>query len=169
VFPDTTPPVLTVPAAFAVDATGPGGATVTFTVTATDDSGAVPSVLCTPASGSTFAIGNTTVTCSATDAAGNSATSSFVVTVRGVAEQTARLVADVLALRDIDVNAPALTALVNALQTVLNNSRNPTPFCTLLTVLAREVDRLSPRVVPAVQAEELIASANRIKAVQGCR
>jgi predicted extracellular nuclease len=167
--PDTTPPVLTVPAAFAVDATSPTGATVTFVVTATDNSGAMPTVTCTPASGSILAIGNTTVTCTAADGAGNSATSSFVVTVRGVAEQTARLVADVLALKDIDVNAASATALANALQAVLNNAPNQTAFCTLLTVFAREVDRLSPRVIPAVQAAQLVASANRIKAVQGCR
>ena len=36
---------------------------------------------CTPASGSTFAIGTTTVTCSATDNAGNSGSGSFAVTV----------------------------------------------------------------------------------------
>jgi hypothetical protein len=38
-------------------------------------------VTCTPASGSTFAVGDTVVTCAAADAAGNVATGSFVVTV----------------------------------------------------------------------------------------
>jgi len=43
--------------------------------------GTVP-VTCTPASGATFALGPTTVTCTATDAAGNTATGTFAVLVR---------------------------------------------------------------------------------------
>ena len=42
---------------------------------------ASPTVDCTPASGSTFAVGETVVTCAAADAAGNVATGTFVVTV----------------------------------------------------------------------------------------
>jgi hypothetical protein len=38
-------------------------------------------VTCTPASGSTFPLGATTVTCSATDTAGNTGSSTFTVTV----------------------------------------------------------------------------------------
>jgi hypothetical protein len=169
VFPDTTAPVLTVPASFAVDATAPAGATVTFSATATDNSGAIPTVTCTPASGSVFAIGNTTVTCTATDLSGNSATSSFVVTVRGVPEQTARLIADVLALKDINVNVGGLNGLVHALEAVLNNPASSTAFCALLTNFEREVNKLSPKHIPAAKAAELIASVNQIKAVQGCR
>jgi len=48
---------------------------------AVDNSGLTPTVACVPASGSTFSIGAHTVTCTATDAAGNHAASSFVVTV----------------------------------------------------------------------------------------
>jgi hypothetical protein len=40
-------------------------------------------VTCTPASGSTFLLGTTTVSCSANDKAGNAASSSFKVTVSG--------------------------------------------------------------------------------------
>jgi hypothetical protein len=38
--------------------------------------------MCSPVSGSTFLLGMTTVLCSAQDAAGNSATSSFAISVR---------------------------------------------------------------------------------------
>ncbi len=79
---DTTPPVITVPANITVEATGPSGAVVTFTVTATDPDDAVSSLSCTPASGSTFALGTTTVVCTATDTHSNTATKSFTVTVR---------------------------------------------------------------------------------------
>ncbi|HTE20282.1 MAG TPA: HYR domain-containing protein [Armatimonadota bacterium] len=78
---DTTPPVITVPADISAVATSTGGAVVTFTVTAIDlVSGAVP-VNCTPASGSAFKPGTTTVTCTATDRAGNTATKTFLVRV----------------------------------------------------------------------------------------
>jgi hypothetical protein len=48
--------------------------------TASDNCGAA-TTSCVPASGSTFPVGATTVTCTATDAAGNSATCTFTVTV----------------------------------------------------------------------------------------
>lgn len=81
-FPDTTPPAVTVPAAIVAEATSANGATVTFTATANDpDNGVVP-VTCTPASGSTFPLGNTTVTCSASDPAGNTGTGTFTITVQ---------------------------------------------------------------------------------------
>lgn len=55
---------------------------VTYTVTAEDDlDGRIP-VLCSPRSGSRFALGRTRVHCSATDSSGNRATASFAVTVK---------------------------------------------------------------------------------------
>ncbi len=56
-------------------------AVVTFASPTATDNCSVSSVVCTPASGSTFASGSTTVTCVATDAAGNTASSTFIVTV----------------------------------------------------------------------------------------
>jgi Ca2+-binding RTX toxin-like protein len=50
-------------------------------VTAEDNVDDPVGVTCTPASGSTFPIGTTTVNCEATDAAGNRATASFTITV----------------------------------------------------------------------------------------
>ena len=88
---DSTPPVITVPAAQTVTAQGPLGAVVTYTATAVDDlDGPVPAV-CTPASGTLFPNGPTTVTCTAADSFGNTSSASFVVTV--VAPSTAGLVA----------------------------------------------------------------------------
>jgi hypothetical protein len=79
--PDTTPPAIVVPAPIAVEATGPGGAAVAYTASATDNV-AVASFGCVPASGATFPLGTTTVTCTATDTSGNAATATFAVTVR---------------------------------------------------------------------------------------
>jgi len=85
---DTTPPVLTTPPAVEVTATSAAGATVTFTTSAIDIVDAGPTVVCTPASGSVFPPGATTVTCTAKDASGNPKTSTFVVTVDGMATTT---------------------------------------------------------------------------------
>ena len=78
---DTTAPDVTVPDDITEEATGPDGAVVGFTSTATDivDGELDPS--CVPPSGSTFPLGTTEVTCSATDAALNTGSSSFFVTV----------------------------------------------------------------------------------------
>jgi hypothetical protein len=80
--PDTTPPTLTVPGPLTAEATSTAGASVSYTVTATDDSGAVPTISCDHPSGSTFPLGTTTVTCTATDSANNSSNGSFTVTVQ---------------------------------------------------------------------------------------
>jgi hypothetical protein len=85
---DVTPPVLTLPADITAEATGPNGAAVTYTATANDNlDGSVP-VTCTPASGSTFALGLTTVQCTASDAHANVAHGSFTVTVRDTTPPT---------------------------------------------------------------------------------
>ena len=81
---DQTPPVLTVPANISVfTPSGSATATVSYTVTATDNVDATVTPVRTVglASGSAFPIGITTVTHTATDAAGNVSTASFTVTV----------------------------------------------------------------------------------------
>jgi len=78
---DTTPPVLTLPTPATLEATSSAGAIYTFTAIATNDTDPAPSVSCDPPSGSTFPLGLTQVTCTATDASGNSGEGSFVVIV----------------------------------------------------------------------------------------
>jgi hypothetical protein len=79
---DTTPPVLNgVPDSVTVTTTGDSAVVSWVAPTATDDTDPSPTVSCDPVSGSTFGLGTTTVTCTATDASGNSATASFEVTV----------------------------------------------------------------------------------------
>ena len=80
---DTTDPVLDLPDPISVDADGPGGETINYSATATDNRDPSPDVSCSPASGTNFAIGTTTVDCTATDASGNQAIGSFDVLVNG--------------------------------------------------------------------------------------
>ena len=79
---DTRGPVVTVPGTITAEATGPGGAVVTFTATAFDvvDGNITPT--CVPASGSMFPIVDTTVTCTAVDSHGNTGSASFHVIVQ---------------------------------------------------------------------------------------
>ena len=90
---DTTKPVIGSHGDEVREATGPGGAVVSYTVPATFDVVDVGlAATCLPASGTTFALGAHTVTCNATDSSGNAATPiTFTVTVR-------------------DTTAPAITA-----------------------------------------------------------
>jgi len=78
---DTTAPAITVPANMTVQGTGINGAVVTYSATATDVVDGAVTPVCSPASGSTFAYGTTTVTCTATDAAGNTNSKSFTLRV----------------------------------------------------------------------------------------
>src|SRR5215471_10453581 len=74
-------PVVTVPADMTVEATSGSGAAVAFSTSVSDSDGDAGPVLCTPASGSTFPLGTTTVSCSSTDATHNTDTEEFDVTV----------------------------------------------------------------------------------------
>jgi len=78
---DTTPPVITVPADLVVQTPNSGGATITFTTSAIDYVDGVVPTTNNPASGSLFPVGTTTVTTTATDAAGNIGSGTFTVTV----------------------------------------------------------------------------------------
>jgi HYR domain-containing protein/PKD domain-containing protein len=78
---DTTPPVVGVSNVVS-EATGPNGASVAFSASATDAVDPHPVVRCGVVSGAVFPIGVTAVTCVATDASGNSGTAGFSVTVR---------------------------------------------------------------------------------------
>jgi outer membrane protein assembly factor BamB len=78
---DTTPPTLNLPGDITVEAPDSSGTNVYYSVSASDDRDPNPTVSCSPASGSFFAVGDTTVTCTATDASGNQASGSFTVHV----------------------------------------------------------------------------------------
>ncbi|HJQ26797.1 MAG TPA: HYR domain-containing protein [Blastocatellia bacterium] len=79
---DQVPPALSCPASV-TQSTDPNQcqATVTYTATATDNCDGPRPVTCMPPSGSTFQKGTTTVTCTASDTSGNTATCMFLVTV----------------------------------------------------------------------------------------
>jgi formylglycine-generating enzyme len=78
---DTVPPVLSVADPVSVTSMSASGTTVTFSGASATDNIGTPVLTYSPASGSTFPVGTTTVTVTATDSMGNKASSTFTVTV----------------------------------------------------------------------------------------
>ena len=166
---DVTPPVIAAPAAITVDATSALGAAVVYGVSATDNSGVTPRLACAPASGATYAIGATDVACTATDVAGNTSAASFTITVRGLAEQVARLIAK---LQGFDANAmpPGLAGALQNTWTAMQRSRNDTSFCQSLANIASQAAKaVDQGDMQADVAAGVAGDANRIRAVEGCR
>lgn len=78
---DTTPPVVSVPSGVSTESPDGSPLIVSFEVLALDNLDGVVPASCSPASGSTFALGETSVSCSATDRSGNLGQASFLVRV----------------------------------------------------------------------------------------
>jgi hypothetical protein len=125
---DTTAPSLLVPADIIAEATSPSGAAVSYAASATDLVDGPVAVNCTPAPGGTFALGTTTVTCTASDANHNTGARGFSVTVR-------------------DTTAPALSAPGN----ITVNATGPAGALVTYVANATDVADPAPRVgcVPA--------------------
>ena len=107
---DTTPPTILDHAGITVEAKGPRGAVVAYTVRASDpdNSASQLTISCLPASGSAFPLGRhasdrrTSVTCTARDPAGNkSEPQSFTVTVLGAHSQIQALIRAVSTSRSL--------------------------------------------------------------------
>ena len=125
---DTTPPSIAPTANITTSTTDPAGTTVDYAVpTATDLVDGTDPVTCTPASGTNFVVGATTVTCTSADAHQNTATSTFTVTV--VITDTTPPVVTVPA--DITVNATSASGVpVSYAASATDNVDGPlTPSC----------------------------------------
>ena len=156
-----------VPGSMSTDAAGPSGAVVTYTLpTATDEDLSTVTVGCVPESGSTFAIGMTTVTCTATDTDGDTnspVTQTFQVTVKGAADQ----LSDLHTAVDGVGPGTSLADKVASVQSYLA-AGDASDACGTLSAFVHEVQAQSGKHIPAVQAGGLIADAQRIEAVIPC-
>jgi hypothetical protein len=153
------------PGNISADATSPLGATVTYTVpTAVDeDTPATASVACTPPPGSVFAIGLTSVTCTATDADDVNDPVSFTVTVNGATQQLSSLSA---AVHGVGPGA-SLASKVAAVETALGAGQTGIA-CSTLAAFGNEVQAQTSKSIAAGVAAGLIADAEQIEAVIGC-
>ena len=103
------------------------GAVVNYTASASDNcSGAT--ILCNPASGSTFSVGTTTVQCTASDVSTDSPDTncSFTVTIKDTEAPTCNLPADITQNND----AGACGAVVNYTASASDNCPGATILCT---------------------------------------
>lgn len=110
---DTTPPALEGLANQLLEATSASGAKAAYTVTAKDLVDPAPTVICSAASGSTFPLGATVVTCTARDGKGNNATGSFTITVRDATPPVLTVPADITVLLNTPLSAPAVQEFFN--------------------------------------------------------
>ncbi|HYO55359.1 ELWxxDGT repeat protein [Archangium sp.] len=131
--PDTTPPELTCPLAMTVEATSASGATVNYPdAVTTDDVTASPEVTYSQASGTVFPLEKTRVKVKVTakDAAGNTASCGFDVTVRDTTAPVITCPADVTVEsqeangRTVDFTPATATDVVTTTPAVLH-SREP--------------------------------------------
>lgn len=159
---DTTPPVLTLPGNITVNATSPSGAIVVYTASATDLVSGAVTVACSPASGSTFPIGITPVSCSAKDSSDNLVTSGFSVGVLGAAQITADLLAQVT----IDNFQQASNLLQNVLNSI--SSGNTGAACNQLGAFINQVQAQSGKKLTTAEATALIGFAASAKTALGC-
>jgi hypothetical protein len=163
---DATPPTLLLPTTIVVDAIGPAGATATYTVSATDNVDPNAVVICSPPSGSVFPLLASTVSCTATDAAGNSATETFQVVVLDARQQLQETI-DLIA-------SYQLTRLGTSLPDKLQLASGYIAFgdfgeaCGVLTGFLNQVRAQAGKALTVDQATELTIRANRIRNVIGC-
>jgi N-acetylneuraminic acid mutarotase len=131
---DSTAPTLTVPTPITVEATGPTGAVVTFTASATDLVDGLLAPHCAPASGSQFAIGVTNVRCDAIDHTGNSASQLFAITVR---DSTSPVITSLSPSPSL-LWPPNGNLVAIALSLVVDDAATPAPECAVSNVTSNE-------------------------------
>jgi hypothetical protein len=163
-----------VPANITVNATKPQGAVVTYTLpTVVDEDSPLPPVSCDPASGSTFVIGVTTVTCTVTDSddTNSPVSAQFTVMVKSAAAQVSDLLATVNGYISPALPVAQKTPLDNKLQAVQTDLTGPQPTeaCSGLSGFIGYVNAQTGHGgVTATRASALIAAAKNIQAVLGC-
>ena len=153
-----------------VPATSPGGALVhTYPVSAGDNLDPAPVIRCAPPAPQLFAPDSTTtVTCSATDRAGNAAHRGFEIHVSGAAEQIRALRTR---LAGMAILARAQRRLDSDLARGLRalQRHRPRRACARLHAFLRQVDRYARHgTLSATQAERLRADGSRIASVADC-
>ncbi len=141
------------------NATSPSGAVVTYQVNATDNVG-VTSLVCEPASGSQFPIGNTTVTCTASDAARNTASESFDVHVASAQEQLATLMS---VLRGLNLPNGTAQPLINQLKAANGNELACKKLSDFMDMLVKKQSNIDP-----TDFATLAEMANTLGGAMGC-
>ena len=158
---DTTPPNITVPFSITQEATSPLGSVVTFVTEASDIVDASATVTCLPASGATFALGTTAVTCTAEDASGNENPSSFDVTLTLGPATFSGLTAEIQTLGLQNGLKNALIAKVSAAAQSFGNGQTNAAIGSL-NALLNQIAAQAGKKLTLAQAAELTAAVTAI-------
>ena len=162
---DATPPTLTVEDVYE-DGTSPAGAVVTYEVSVVDDADPNPAVACDPESGSMFPLLLTTVSCTATDAAGNTARATFNVIVKD-ADWQLEDVRGLLASWDLGKLGTSLTDKLRKAK-LFNAQGKFSQACETLATVLNQVSAQNGKGLTVDQALDLTARVTRIRQVIGC-
>jgi probable HAF family extracellular repeat protein len=151
-------------------ATSPQGAVVAYDIGVFDDFDRHPTLTVSPPSGTLFPIGNTTVTCTARDASGNTSVYSFVVHVKGATELLDDLIQLVRSFNLQRGIENSLDAKLQNTQDALTAARsgNLSRACNSMSSFINAALAQSGKALTSDQADQLVAAARQIMAVLGC-
>ncbi|HJQ26738.1 MAG TPA: FG-GAP-like repeat-containing protein [Blastocatellia bacterium] len=145
---------------------GSTSAPVIYAAPGAGDNCAVASVACSPASGSVFAVGTTTVTCVATDTSGNTNACSFPVTVLSPQQSSNLLIGTIQALVNQGVlNQGQGNALIVKVQGAIQkmDQGNNNAARNQLQAFINDVNAMmSSGKLTAAQGQPLIDAANNL-------
>jgi HYR domain-containing protein len=159
---DIEAPTIKVPNSFSTNATSPLGAQVSYALDAKDNVGVI-SLTCNPQVGSKLPIGNNQVTCTASDAAGNSVSGSFRVYVIDAQAQLGNLIEYLISLSlPNGINNP----LLNELQQAYGDAGQDKSCKKLGDFLSMLIKKSSG--IPNESVGYMSAEAGRIMVVMEC-
>jgi hypothetical protein len=169
---DNTPPVISCPASITLEPTCPSGAIGNYTPPVGTDNcaGATTSRTAGLASGAVFPIGTTTVTYTVTDAAGNSSSCSFTVTVKTAAQTVQDMMAAAQALQP-PLSGTQVQGLNSKLQAALDaiNQGKTNVACNKLSDFISQVTAyINNGTLTSAQGTPLITSASHVRNTIGC-
>jgi len=147
--------------------TCPGGAKATYAPVASDNCPGV-TFACSPASGSTFPVGTTTVTCTATDTSNNTAQCSFTVTVLTASATIENLKTSV---NSSSLNGSQKQGLISKLDAALDaiGRGQQNQACAKLADFINSVQNfIDHGDISAAQGQSWINSAANVRNYLGC-
>ncbi|HET9636914.1 MAG TPA: HYR domain-containing protein [Gemmatimonadaceae bacterium] len=164
---DVEPPVwdiINTASVWTVNATSPLGAVVNFDNVPVHDNVGVTSRSCVPPSGNVFPIGDTTVVCTAWDAAGNSAADTIKVVIVNAHDQIGNLI-DWVESRGFPDGT--VEPLVNQLQAAFDMTAAGTSACKKMYDFMSMVQKKNSNISSG-DAAYMLSEASRILSVLNC-
>ncbi|UCE61440.1 MAG: HYR domain-containing protein [Phycisphaerales bacterium] len=170
---DNEKPTITCPAYLEVEPTSTAGAIVAYDAPVADDNCPGVTFACDPPAGSLFAIGETPVTCTATDAAGSQESCTFTVKVFTAAEVISNVVDAVTALGDSGaLNRGQANAVSRKLEHAARDIERGKEdvACNTLKAFINHITALTYRadILSEAEGQPLIDSAINARAALGC-